>query len=36
MILYSGYDNDVVMYLCLIFLIGSVGKVDFHTLKFTL
>jgi O-antigen ligase len=36
MILYSGYDNDVVMYLCLIFLIGSVGKVNFHTLKFTL
>ena len=36
MILYSGYDNDLVVYLCLIFLIGSVGKVNFHTLKFTL
>ncbi len=36
MILYSGYDNDVVMYFCLIFLIGSVSIVDFHSLKLTL
>jgi hypothetical protein len=36
MILYSGYDNDLVVYLCLIFLIGSVSKVNFHNLKFTL
>lgn len=33
MILYSGYDNDLVMYLCLLFLIGSLREIDFKKVK---
>ncbi len=36
MILYSGYDNDVVMYLCLIYLIGSLREISFQNIKFSL
>jgi len=36
MILYSGYDNDVVMYLCLVFLIGSLREVNFQNVKLSL
>lgn len=36
MILYSGYDNDVVMYLCLICLIGSLREVNFQNVKLSL
>lgn len=33
MILYSGYDNDVVIYLALIFLLGSMRLIDFSAIK---
>lgn len=33
MILYSGYDNDPVLYLVLVFLLGSAGPVQFRQLK---
>ncbi|UZD22010.1 O-antigen ligase family protein [Algoriphagus halophytocola] len=33
MILYSGYDNDVIMYFCLIFLISSLKEINFKTIK---
>ncbi|MDR7129857.1 hypothetical protein J2X69_002203 [Algoriphagus sp. 4150] len=33
MILYSGYDNDVVMYFCLIYLIGTQSTVNFKNVK---
>ena len=33
MILYSGYDNDIVMYLSLAVLLGSMGRLDFKTIK---
>lgn len=33
MILYSGYDNDVVMYLALAFLIGTNGPIHFNEIK---
>ena len=33
MILYSGYDNDIVLYLMLIFLLGSVGPIRIKQLK---
>jgi len=33
MILYSGYDNDVVMYLCLVYLIGSTHEISFKNVK---
>ncbi|MEC3881231.1 O-antigen ligase family protein [Parapedobacter sp. 10938] len=33
MILYSGYDNDIVLYLVLIFLLGSAGPVPVKQLK---
>ncbi|TXE14314.1 O-antigen ligase family protein [Algoriphagus aquimarinus] len=36
MILYSGYDNDVVMYLCLIYLIGSLREISFQNIKLSL
>ena len=36
MILYSGYDNDVVMYFCLIYLIGSLQEVNFKKVKISL
>jgi len=36
MILYSGYDNDVVMYLALIFLVGTFQKVDFKNIQLKL
>ncbi|SFB49241.1 O-antigen ligase family protein [Algoriphagus aquimarinus] len=36
MILYSGYDNDVVIYLCLIYLIGSLREISFQNIKLSL
>ena len=33
MILYSGYDNDIVMYLTMAVLLGSMGKLDFKIIK---
>ncbi|WP_262249425.1 O-antigen ligase family protein [Parapedobacter soli] len=33
MILYSGYDNDIILYLMLVFLIGSAGPVSMKQLK---
>ncbi|WP_111669238.1 O-antigen ligase family protein [Algoriphagus litoralis] len=36
MILYSGYDNDVVLYLILMFLLANVHALDFDKLKFKL
>ena len=36
MILYSGYDNDVVMYLCLIYGIGSLQEINFQNIKLSL
>lgn len=36
MILYSGYDNDLVMYLTLIFLVGTFQKVDFNKIQLKL
>lgn len=33
MILYSGYDNDIVMYLTLTVLLGSTGKLHFKTIR---
>jgi len=36
MILYSGYDNDVVMYLSLAFLIGNYEPVNFKNVKLSL
>jgi hypothetical protein len=36
MILYSGYDNDVVLYLILMFLLTNVRPIDFKKLKITL
>ena len=36
MILYSGYDNDVVMYFCLIFLIGTLQEINFKKVKISL
>jgi len=33
MILYSGYDNDIVLYLALVFLLGSAGPVRVRQLK---
>lgn len=33
MILYSGYDNDIVMYLTLAALLGSMAKLDFKTTR---
>ncbi|MFN3998935.1 O-antigen ligase family protein [Algoriphagus sp.] len=36
MILYSGYDNDVVLYLILMFLLANVRPIDFKKLKVTL
>ena len=36
MILYSGYDNDIVIYLTLIFLLGSIRIIDFKTIRMAL
>lgn len=36
MILYSGYDNDVVMYFCLIYLIGTFTTINFQNIKISL
>lgn len=36
MILYSGYDNDLVIYLILIFLVGTYSDVNFKNVKFSL
>lgn len=36
MILYSGYDNDVVMYFCLIYLIGSLQEINFKNIKISI
>ncbi|MEP0711487.1 MAG: O-antigen ligase family protein, partial [Algoriphagus sp.] len=36
MILYSGYDNDIIMYLCLSYLIGSLLEIDFKNIKLSL
>jgi O-antigen ligase len=36
MILYSGYDNDLVMYFCLIFLIGSFKEINFKKVQISL
>lgn len=36
MILYSGYDNDLIVYLALIFLIGTYTTVDFKKVKISL
>lgn len=33
MILYSGYDNDIVVYLAIIYLLGSLGPFSFKTIK---
>ena len=33
MILYSGYDNDIVVYLSIIYLLGSLGPFSFRTVK---
>lgn len=33
MILYSGYDNDIVMYLTLSVLLGSLGVINFKTIR---
>lgn len=33
MILYSGYDNDIVLYLTMAILLGSISKVDFKTTR---
>src|SRR5690606_30662451 len=33
MILYSGYDNDIVLYLILIFMLGSIRFIDFKTIR---
>lgn len=33
MILYSGYDNDIVVYLTLIFLLGRTKSIDFKNIK---
>lgn len=33
MILYSGYDNDIVVYFCLIWLVGTHQKIDFQQTK---
>lgn len=33
MILYSGYDNDLIMYLCLIYLIGILREISFQKIK---
>ncbi|PZX52699.1 O-antigen ligase family protein [Algoriphagus chordae] len=35
MILYTGYDNDIIMYFCLIFLIGTYQSIKFKDLKFS-
>lgn len=36
MILYSGYDNDVVLYLILMYLLANARTIDFNKLKVTL
>src|SRR5690554_1420619 len=33
MILYSGYDNDIVMYLTLIVMLGGMNSIDFKTIR---
>lgn len=33
MILYSGYDNDIVIYLSMISLLGSIRPIDFKTIR---
>src|SRR5690606_17477680 len=33
MILYSGYDNDIVIYLTMIFMLGSIRMIDFKTTR---
>lgn len=33
MILYSGYDNDIIIYLSLAVLLGSMGRLDFKTIR---
>lgn len=33
MILYTGYDNDIVLYLALIFLLGSIRTINFNTIS---
>lgn len=33
MILYSGYDNDIVIYLSMVFLLGSIKFIDFKTVR---
>ena len=33
MILYSGYDNDIVIYLTMIYLLGSIKTIDFKTIR---
>lgn len=33
MILYSGYDNDIVIYLTMIFMLGSIRAIDFKTIR---
>jgi len=32
-ILYSGYDNDIILYLILLFLLGTIGEINFKTIK---
>ncbi|MEX2593382.1 MAG: O-antigen ligase family protein [Anditalea sp.] len=33
MILYSGYDNDIVIYLSMVFLLGNIRFIDFKTVR---
>lgn len=33
MILYSGYDNDIVIYLSMIYLLGSIKTIDFKNIR---
>ncbi|MCL6260681.1 O-antigen ligase family protein [Aquiflexum sp. TKW24L] len=36
MILYSGYDNDIILYLALVYLLGTSGSVNFKETKLSL
>ncbi|WP_194776389.1 O-antigen ligase family protein [Pararhodonellum marinum] len=36
MILYSGYDNDIILFLILIYLLGTIRPIDFKTTKLSL
>lgn len=33
LILYSGYDNDIILYLILLFLLGTFREINFNTIK---